>query len=634
MEEQGSFPPPEEENRANPTAADPVQRDNATTSNPVNNTYAEQSIEPAPFNFTTQPTEVPRGTSYHHHHQQQQQQQHGLNIGHAHQMQVPNVQQMGHGMVQQQTQYGQMGMHMPSMSQKTHSGSMSNPMSSNSMPHHPMQQMNPMSHSGSPLNMRNPVDGNHPMPNMYHQPVNMSQMHQYQRPNAGMPSYPPQHHYPQQQQTSNHQHPRMNPHHSMGMNHNNTNQMQPQIPYQVQQMPSSSSSSSQQLPATSFEFEVTLQKGEYGLCMNMGVKMGGISVLGFRQPQPGLVGPAEASGKIQIGDDLIAVDGVVFTCADDFKKVVPLLKSDAPTTLRFRRHHEANTANTQHRYNNMNPDTNIVGNNHAFGGTNNVAPPGTGVSGKVYAPGEVYLGVRYVAPGRWTAEVKTQQQQQQQIIRLGEFPSEQAAAHVYNSYIYRNYGQQAIKFMHPAGRSQAHPMQGAPPIGMSNIHPMMQHHYSPPQQPYHPFGHPQPPHMASSSSSMPPPYMMNHAMPKIILHAMFTIEQKEQLRAQIMVFKFSMSGNAIPPQMLQLAVGFDKDISALEFHRPRPKERSRKTFRDDASPQIKRRRGRPRKKKQRGDDDSDEDESETDDAAFMGKGGAATTTTVWPTCIL
>ncbi|OQR90058.1 chromodomain protein [Achlya hypogyna] len=309
----------------------------------------------------------------------------------------------------------------------------------------------------------------------------------------------------------------------------------------------------------SYEFEVTLQKGQFGLCMNMGVKLGSISVLGFRQPQPGVMGPAEMCGAINVGDDLVAVDGIVLQTADDFKKVVPLLKSEAPATLRFRRHNRPEVSS---------------GNGYFA----EPVPNGTGTSGKVYAPGEAYLGVRYHAPNRWTAEVKSAQNH---IQSLGEYPSEYLAAQAYNTYIFRNYGQGALKYMHPACRGQAQ----AP---MAQIQAMQMMKAQPPVR-------------------------------KTILHAMFTVEQKEQLRSQIMVFKFSTSGNGIPNELLSIAL---KGAMPLDFN-IQPKDRARKkTFMDEAPPRQKKA-GRPRPKRSRkkhdDSDDDDDDDGADDDGNFEPK---------------
>ncbi|RLO11235.1 hypothetical protein DYB28_004355, partial [Aphanomyces astaci] len=174
-------------------------------------------------------------------------------------------------------------------------------------------------------------------------------------------------------------------------------------------------------PST-YEFEVVLQKGEHGLCMNMGIKMGSVSVLGFRQPLPGVVGPAEACGMIQVGDDLVCVDGIMLQCADDFKKVVPHLKSDLPAKLRFRRspqppqppppQQQQQSSQQQQQQQSVYQPLPAI-------------PPltGTGSSGKVYQIGELFMGVRYLGPNQWAAEVKTHQGDTQ-LQRLGEFTTD------------------------------------------------------------------------------------------------------------------------------------------------------------------------------------------------------------------
>ncbi|KAF0684114.1 Aste57867_23901 [Aphanomyces stellatus] len=85
------------------------------------------------------------------------------------------------------------------------------------------------------------------------------------------------------------------------------------------------------------EYDVRLSKGTHGLCVEFGVEQNKIKVMGFRQPQPGQVGPAEASGKISLGDELIAVEGEAVRDASRFKRFVPILKSGLSVTLRFRR---------------------------------------------------------------------------------------------------------------------------------------------------------------------------------------------------------------------------------------------------------------------------------------------------------
>ncbi|RHY49355.1 hypothetical protein DYB34_006016, partial [Aphanomyces astaci] len=328
-------------------------------------------------------------------------------------------------------------------------------------------------------------------------------------------------------------------------------------------------------PST-YEFEVVLQKGEHGLCMNMGIKMGSVSVLGFRQPLPGVVGPAEACGMIQVGDDLVCVDGIMLQCADDFKKVVPHLKSDLPAKLRFRRspqppqppppqqQQQSSQQQQQQQQSVYQPLPAI--------------PPltGTGSSGKVYQIGELFMGVRYLGPNQWAAEVKTHQGDTQ-LQRLGEFTTEYLAAQTYNTYLMQTYGQQALKYMHPATRQANHPYQQQQHHMMhmqqQQQHLMHHHHHHQQQQQQH--------HMQQQQQQQ-----MKPTRPRgPVLHAMFTVEQKEQLRAQIMVFKFSTSGSGIPTDLLRVAVRGAG--GSLEFNTA-PKERSRKKTFNDSAPKSKR----------------------------------------------
>ncbi|RHZ02067.1 hypothetical protein DYB35_011510, partial [Aphanomyces astaci] len=180
-------------------------------------------------------------------------------------------------------------------------------------------------------------------------------------------------------------------------------------------------------PST-YEFEVVLQKGEHGLCMNMGIKMGSVSVLGFRQPLPGVVGPAEACGMIQVGDDLVCVDGIMLQCADDFKKVVPHLKSDLPAKLRFRRSPQPPQPPPPQQQQQSSQQQQQQQQQSVYQPLPAIPPlTGTGSSGKVYQIGELFMGVRYLGPNQWAAEVKTHQGDTQ-LQRLGEFTTEYLAA--------------------------------------------------------------------------------------------------------------------------------------------------------------------------------------------------------------
>ncbi|RHX97096.1 hypothetical protein DYB28_004176 [Aphanomyces astaci] len=85
-------------------------------------------------------------------------------------------------------------------------------------------------------------------------------------------------------------------------------------------------------------YQVHLGKGVHGLCIDLDVVDGkSVTVTGFRQPLPGVQGPAEACGQIEIGDELIAVDGDLIGGPAGFKRFVPVLKSGLSVTLRFRK---------------------------------------------------------------------------------------------------------------------------------------------------------------------------------------------------------------------------------------------------------------------------------------------------------
>ncbi|KAG9412929.1 hypothetical protein AC1031_015946 [Aphanomyces cochlioides] len=89
--------------------------------------------------------------------------------------------------------------------------------------------------------------------------------------------------------------------------------------------------------AKAHEFQVYLSKGIHGLCMDFDVDATRIKVAGFRRPRPGILGPAEASGMIEVGDELVAVEGDRLLHGEDFKRFVPILKSGLSVTLSFRR---------------------------------------------------------------------------------------------------------------------------------------------------------------------------------------------------------------------------------------------------------------------------------------------------------
>ncbi|KAL4115305.1 hypothetical protein PRIC2_013470 [Phytophthora ramorum] len=276
------------------------------------------------------------------------------------------------------------------------------------------------------------------------------------------------------------------------------------------------------------EYEVLLQKGSIGLCMNMSVRMGSVTVTSFRRPEGGLMGPAEASGMISVGDDLIAVDGFLVQSQEDFARVVSRLKSLRPVLLRFRRpggNGLASSLNRDIHGYRKGQQTSIVGLDNA----------------QLFTTGMWHMGVRYLSPNQWAAELHVDGGG---IRRLGVFSTEKDAAVAYNQYIHQ--------------------------------HTAMEHSTN----------------SASETTS----------------RAAFTAEQKEQLRAQIMVFKFTSTGGNIPNEILSRAL----KTTAHNYIQPGADRKKRKNFAPTviAKPLKKSKRGRGKKKAY---SDEDEDESDSDD---------------------
>ncbi|ETI47297.1 hypothetical protein L914_08170 [Phytophthora nicotianae] len=297
------------------------------------------------------------------------------------------------------------------------------------------------------------------------------------------------------------------------------------------------------------EYEVLLQKGSIGLCMNMSVRLGSVSVTSFRRPESGLMGPAEASGMIAVGDDLIAVDGFLVQSQEDFARVVSRLKSLRPVLLRFRRPGGNGLVSSMsrdvHGYR-KGQQMSLVGLDNA----------------QLFTAGMWHLGVRYISPNRWAAELHVDGGG---IRRLGTFSTEKEAARAYNQYILQTYGNGAVQFMNPAGTSA----NGNGPAAMSNMQQVQRR--------------------------------------RPLLRAAFSAEQKEQLRAQIMVFKFTSTGGNIPNEILSRAL----KTTAHNYIQPNANRNKRKNFAPTviAKPAKKKKRG----KKKKAYSDEDEDESDSDD---------------------
>jgi hypothetical protein len=76
--------------------------------------------------------------------------------------------------------------------------------------------------------------------------------------------------------------------------------------------------------------EVCVAKGSSGLFMNIGDYKNRVVVLGFRKKSDGSLGPAEASGKIRMGDLLVGINGQCLTKLG-FKQIIQLLSmKDCP----------------------------------------------------------------------------------------------------------------------------------------------------------------------------------------------------------------------------------------------------------------------------------------------------------------
>ncbi|CEG37115.1 snf2 family nterminal domain containing protein [Plasmopara halstedii] len=296
------------------------------------------------------------------------------------------------------------------------------------------------------------------------------------------------------------------------------------------------------------EYEVLLQKGSIGLCMNMSVRLGSVSVTSFRRPESALMGPAEASGMISVGDDLIAVDGFLVQSQEDFARVVSRLKSLRPVLLRFRRPGSGLLSS--------NRDVNVYrkGQQTSLVGLDNP---------RLFTTGMWHLGVRYISPNRWAAELHVDGGG---IRRLGVFPTEYEAARAYNQYILQTYGNGAVQFMNPAGDGT----KGNVPAAMTDVQTVQRR--------------------------------------RSLLRAAFTLEQKEQLRAQIMVFKFTSTGGNIPNEILSRAL----KTTAHNYVQPNASRNKRKNFAPILiSKPAKKKTKRGKKKKAFSDEE--EDESESDD---------------------
>ncbi|DAZ97083.1 TPA: hypothetical protein N0F65_001267 [Lagenidium giganteum] len=308
------------------------------------------------------------------------------------------------------------------------------------------------------------------------------------------------------------------------------------------------------------EYEVLLHKGSIGLCMNMSVRMGDVSVTSFRRPAEGVMGPAEASGMIQVNDVLVAVDGYAIMSPQDFSKVVARLKSLRPVLLRFRRPtglgNSSRPTDTHGYRSGLRTSMSHLDNS------------------EMYTAGMWHMGVRYISQGQWAAELHVDGGG---IRRLGVFSTEREAASAYNRYILQTYGNGAIRFMNPAGSGPGQEPQSALPVAVSNVRDMQ-------------------------------PVLARVKRPST--KAMFTNEQKEQLRAQIMVFKFTASvGGVIPNDILTRALK-TTEHNQINQTANRPK---RKTFAEPIPVKTSKKNTKKGKKKRKYSDESEEETDSDED---------------------
>nr|CCA16363.1 ChromodomainhelicaseDNAbinding protein 8 putative [Albugo laibachii Nc14] len=324
-------------------------------------------------------------------------------------------------------------------------------------------------------------------------------------------------------------------------------------------------------PETPNEYEILLHKGSVGLCMNMNICMSRVTVTCFRRPAEGIIGPAEASGKIEIGDELVAVDGYKILKADDFTKVVGRLKSLRPVLLRFRR---LNWSALSQVSDNMMHD---FGQHTSIAGLDNL---------ELFTRGIWHMGVRYIGLNEWAAELHVDGSG---VRRLGIYRTEREAALAYNQYIHRVYGSNVMNYMHPAGVVSGHSEGGNPPNQSPNT--------APPEQ-----------------------NVMQRARPRV--QALFTLDQKDQLRAQIMLFKFTASDGTIPSGMLAKALRSNEHNHLVQDTQD-PRKRRRKFAPEPIGPRVVGKRGRKSGSGGRGKgrkkrlSESDDDESGREEGSTM-----------------
>jgi hypothetical protein len=157
--------------------------------------------------------------------------------------------------------------------------------------------------------------------------------------------------------------------------------------------------------------EVCVAKGSSGLFMNIGDYKNRVVVLGFRKKSDGSLGPAEASGKIRMGDLLVGINGQYLTKLG-FKQIIQLLSmKDCPFLyLRFLR---------------VQADLQAQGVIVTY--LNNKCKDLD--SSRPVAIRSRYFGVYMLSNGKWKAEIADDYN----MITLGVYKEEEEAARVYDA---------------------------------------------------------------------------------------------------------------------------------------------------------------------------------------------------------
>ena len=177
-------------------------------------------------------------------------------------------------------------------------------------------------------------------------------------------------------------------------------------------------------PLRQSEVEVCVAKGSSGLYMNIGDFRGCVVVLGFRKMPNGAPGPAEATGKIKVGDLLVGINGV-YVAGLSFKDIISLLSTSAYPYLYMRllRLH----ANEQRRL-----DMYMKG---------TLSGRFVTTSSKPLPPRCRYFGVRQLSTGHFRAEVV----HDYNTIVVGDFENEEEAARARDSMVLKLSGSDLSK---------------------------------------------------------------------------------------------------------------------------------------------------------------------------------------------